>query len=53
MENNKMYCPLIKEFCNDKKCAWYVIGINACAMNVLAQAMDDQSNTIQEMKNND
>ena len=45
-----MYCPLIKSECVEKKCGWYVIGLNECAINTLAQALDCQADAIEEIK---
>lgn len=50
MENK--YCPLMKCDCM-KNCAWYVVGLNGCSVNVLAQAIDSQIDAIEDFVDSD
>ncbi len=48
MENdNRMYCPIIKNECIEKQCALYVTGVNRCAINSIAQSLDTIEDKIQ------
>ena len=40
MDNDKMYCPLTKMKCIEKRCMWYVVGLKRCAVNSIAQTLD-------------
>lgn len=41
------YCPITRNDCQGN-CAWYVAGLNGCALNVLAQAVDDLANNLSD-----
>lgn len=42
---NYIFCPLIKEKCKKESCAWYVIRLNDCALNSIAQILDSQTDS--------
>ncbi len=49
--DNKKYCPISGGLCKNKNCMWYVIGLNECSLNVLAQAADSQASYFEELGN--
>jgi len=34
------WCPIIKDFCKESRCAWWITGVKECAVNSLAQSVD-------------
>ena len=40
MDNEKTYCPLLKGDCAGVHCMWFVVGLDRCAINSIAQSLD-------------
>lgn len=52
MKNEQVFCPLIKNSCKKKQCALWIMTFEHCAINWLAQCLDDQVNTLEEVVKN-
>lgn len=53
MKKDTVYnCPLSHKPCRED-CAWYVVGINVCAVNVLAQEANYVNDQLEMMKDDD
>lgn len=51
MSDDKLICPLMKDECFEGKCGWYVNGLNQCAMNTIAQAIDCLDDFFEDQRN--
>ncbi len=48
MDEKKMFCPVIRMGCKEDECAFWVKAFDHCAVNWIAQSLNDQADILAE-----